>query len=315
LLIDVPTLNADRAFFPARDRIIIGSGVDLGNGATAFFRVFVPEDLRRRGQEGHGVSGTHPGSWARIGVSFRDPTAFGKVREFHRQLVGNRVARFAQEHRHLERELATMDRSICDLNDALNEKTAFLCRSRALDYFVSVGNEIAILKAKAQKLQDYRALGRRWSDKQATTKAALQQEVLRTNEYLAQIHPRLEEINGVFEALSRRLYPDSPTGLTLRNNDRENQIRFYFDVRIENDASDGINEPHLLKSVPITTDGVEANGRGDTEQAVRAAVRRGGPGEDSPRDCGGETAVSIADRATGMPGAGLDRRIGRPKRQ
>lgn len=315
MLIDVPTLNADRAFFPARDRIIIGSGVDLGNGATAFFGCLCQRICADGGRKVTAFQEPIPGRG--LGSAFRLETLrrLDKVREFHRQLVGNRVARFAQEHRHLERELATMDRSICDLNDALNEKTAFLCRSRALDYFVSVGNEIAILKAKAQKLQDYRALGRRWSDKQATTKAALQQEVLRTNEYLAQIHPRLEEINGVFEALSRRLYPDSPTGLTLRNNDRENQIRFYFDVRIENDASDGINEPHLLKSVPITTDGVEANGRGDTEQAVRAAVRRGGPGEDSPRDCGGETAVSIADRATGMPGAGLDRRIGRPKRQ
>jgi uncharacterized protein YydD (DUF2326 family) len=187
-------------------------------------------------------------AYRELGSAFRPETIrhLDEVQEFHRQLVGNRVTRLTQERRRLERELDAKERSIRELNNALNEKTAFLGRSRALDYFVAIGNEIATLKAKAQKLQDYRALGRRWSDELATTKTALQQEVLRTNEYLAQIHPRLEEINGVFKALSRRLYPDSPAGLTLRNNDRENQIRFNFEVRIENDASDGINEARIF---------------------------------------------------------------------
>ncbi|MCB2263576.1 MAG: DUF2326 domain-containing protein [Candidatus Thiosymbion ectosymbiont of Robbea hypermnestra] len=169
-----------------------------------------------------------------------------EVQAFHRHLVSNRVTRLTQERRRLEHELIAKERSIRELNEALNEKTAFLGRSRALDYFVAIGNEIANLKAKAQKLQDYRALDRRWSDELATTKTALQQEVLRTNQYLARIHPRLEEINDIFKGLSRRLYPDSPAGLTLHNNDRGNQVRFDFKVRIENDASDGINEARIF---------------------------------------------------------------------
>jgi hypothetical protein len=38
-------------------------------------------------------------------------------------------------------------------------------------------------------------------------------------------------------------------------------------------ARAGHTEPHLLKSRPITTDGARADGRGDSEQAVRTAVR------------------------------------------
>lgn len=187
-------------------------------------------------------------AYRELGSAFRPEILrrLEEVQEFHRHLVDNRVTRLSQERRRLERELANKEQSIRELNDALNEKTAFLGRSRALDYFVAIGNEIASLKAKAQKLDDYRALGRRWSDELATTKGAMQQEVLRTNAYLAQIHPRLDEVNGVFKGLSRRLYPDSPAGLTLRNNDGENQVRFNFEVRIENDASDGINEARIF---------------------------------------------------------------------
>jgi hypothetical protein len=35
----------------------------------------------------------------------------------------------------------------------------------------------------------------------------------------------------------------------------------------------GHTDPHLLKSSPITTDGARADGRGDSKQAVRTAVR------------------------------------------
>jgi hypothetical protein len=35
----------------------------------------------------------------------------------------------------------------------------------------------------------------------------------------------------------------------------------------------GHAEPYLLKSGPITTDGAKTDGRGDTEQAMRAVVR------------------------------------------
>jgi len=70
---------------------------------------------------------------------------------------------------------------------------------------------------------------------------------------------------------------------------------------------------YLLKSTPIATDGVETDGRCDTEQAVRAAVRWGGPGADSARDRRGKSTVAIEDRATSMPGAEVDQCTGRAR--
>ncbi len=187
-------------------------------------------------------------AYQEVGAAFRPETLrrLDEVQDFHQQLITNRITRLTQERRRLEQELAVQERSIRELSDALNEKSAYLGRSRALDYFIVIGGEIAALKAKAQKLRDYRTLGRRWSDELATIKGAMQQEVLRTNQYLAQIHVQLERINSVFKGLSRRFYPDSPAGLTLHNNHRENQVRFDFEVRIENDASDGINEVRIF---------------------------------------------------------------------
>jgi len=214
--------------------VILRNAIDNVNNSLKIRPDISPERIRTAYQE--------------VSAAFRDETLrrLEEVENFHQKLVTNRVTRLNQERRRLERELNEKERGIRDLNAELNEKTVFLGRSRALDYFVTVGNEIGTLNAKAQKLRDYRELGRRWSDELATVKTAMQQEVLCANEYLSQIHPQLEEINGVFKALSRRLYPESPAGLSLHNNDGDNQIRFNFEVRIENDASDGINEARIF---------------------------------------------------------------------
>jgi uncharacterized protein YydD (DUF2326 family) len=46
--------------------------------------------------------------------------------------------------------------------------------------------------------------------------------------------------------LAKRFYPKAPAGISLKNNEGENQIRFDMDIRIQNDASDGINEVRLF---------------------------------------------------------------------
>ena len=41
-------------------------------------------------------------------------------------------------------------------------------------------------------------------------------------------------------------YPGSPSGITLHNNEGNNQKRFDFNIRVENDSSDGINEVRIF---------------------------------------------------------------------
>ncbi len=62
-------------------------------------------------------------AYRELGSAVRPETLcrLDEVQEFHRNLVSNRVTRLTQERRRLERELATKERSIRELNDALNE--------------------------------------------------------------------------------------------------------------------------------------------------------------------------------------------------
>jgi hypothetical protein len=105
----------------------------------------------------------------------------------------------------------------------------------------------------------------------------------------------------------RPLGPDRTTCLTQVRSHRGIAIPLPTSPRSLSRPVAGHGEPHLLKSRPITTEGAEADGRGDRKQAVRAAIRWGGLRDDSRRDSGGEPAVALGDRAPGMPGTAMDR--------
>ncbi len=168
------------------------------------------------------------------------------VHEFHSRLMESRVTRLSRERRKLSRALAELEPRVKHLNELLDEKLAFLGGHRALDVLVGVSNEISELKTRVRKLRDFDDLKQRWIDEMASVKAALQQEILRTNAYLKQVKMGIDRFNSNFTRLSKRLYPESPAGIALHNNTGDNQIRFDFRVRIENDAADGINEARVF---------------------------------------------------------------------
>ena len=107
-------------------------------------------------------------------------------------------------------------------------------------------NQIATLTADAQKLRDYKAIQLEYSNRAADLDGQLSDEVKKTNAYLEETKPLRERTFSVFTQYVARFYPKAPAGITLHNDDGNNQTRFHFDVRVENDSSDGINEVRVF---------------------------------------------------------------------
>jgi uncharacterized protein YydD (DUF2326 family) len=117
---------------------------------------------------------------------------------------------------------------------------------RALDQFVAITNQISALKAESQKLKDFKELKQRYSDSLAKISTKLSAAIINTNAYLSDSNVDIERKLAPFRSLAKRFYPKAPAGISLKNNEGENQIRFDMDIRIQNDASDGINEVRLF---------------------------------------------------------------------
>lgn len=169
-----------------------------------------------------------------------------EVTGFHRRLLQSRISRLSGEKLRLRRALETQEGAIQRNQTELNQKLQMLGASRALDQYTAIVNEIAELAAQIQKLRDYHAIELEYSNRAATVEKQLSDEIIHTNMYLEDARAERQRTFDVFKWLVRWFYPDVPAGISVRNNERMNSIRFDLDVRIENDSSDGINEVKIF---------------------------------------------------------------------
>lgn len=180
--------------------------------------------------------------------SFKSDTIrhLDEVERFHNSLLENRIARLSRDKLKFLKELNDIEQEIVKRQISLDQKMALLGTSRALDQFVAITNQVSALKAEAQKLKDFKELKQKYSDMLANISSNLSTGIIKTNAYLNECNTEIEGKLSPFRTLAKRFYPRAPAGITLRNNEGDNQIRFDLDIRIQNDASDGINEVRLF---------------------------------------------------------------------
>lgn len=185
-------------------------------------------------------------------VSVEMPAAVVKtldeVQGFNERLLSSRQQRLTKEKKAIEARIAELKTELQRLAVEHDEKLAFLNAHGALDEFVKLNGVLADCRQKAQKLRDYRDLRDRYSKALDEIKVSLAHENTKTTDYLRGEGERLTNENMAhFCNLANRFYPDKPSGLIVKNNSGDkNQLRFTIDARIQDDASDGINEVKIF---------------------------------------------------------------------
>ncbi|MDP8240403.1 MAG: DUF2326 domain-containing protein [Candidatus Hatepunaea meridiana] len=169
-----------------------------------------------------------------------------EVYNFHRNLITNRIKRLTSEKIKLMKESKGIHEALVKTEKKRDQLIQFLGSHRALDEFVALTNELNNLKSKAEKLQDYKDLLETYNNKTQQIKVEMGNSAIRTNQYLKEIKPHNDRTLATFRSFSERIYPKKPGGLTIKNNDGDNQIRFDIKAKIEDDASDGINEVKIF---------------------------------------------------------------------
>ena len=95
-------------------------------------------------------------------------------------------------------------------------------------------------------MQKYSQLIDEYDNKSLTVSENLLAATKRTAEYLKNMSEIIDSIREYFRKLAKNFYPDVASGITITNNDGENQIRYNIDAKIEADASDGINNVKIF---------------------------------------------------------------------
>ncbi|MBJ7580673.1 DUF2326 domain-containing protein [Aeromonas veronii] len=169
-----------------------------------------------------------------------------EVTEFHKSIHTKRSERLAKELKTLSITHAEEEKRKHELQKSFDEKIKLLSKSRALDFFAAINAQLTTLKNKLSKLLDYKNISEHSQKEMAKAIKELSNQELTTIDYLAIYKSLKHPVYIGFSSLANDFYPGAPAGISIQNNEDNNQERFKISAKIQNDASDGINEVKIF---------------------------------------------------------------------
>lgn len=168
------------------------------------------------------------------------------LEKFYEKLIFNRKRRLLEQQNNLKLAKQNKKAEVERLQKKLDKLMQYLGEHQALDLFVTLSDQNAEFKAKRSSLKKYQELQSEYKTKERQAEKNLLELNEVTENYLKEIESDTVELRNYFRSLAKIFYPDSVTGLTIENNDGNNQLRYNINAKIESDASDGINNVKIF---------------------------------------------------------------------
>ena len=168
------------------------------------------------------------------------------LEKFYQDLTINRTKRLQSQKHEIISELKELEAQFTNLKEELDSHMKFLNAHQALDVFTKMSSRLAEFQQNREKLQGYEKLQHDYEQKKTSLKKEMILQSEETSTYLDQVKNDINEITEDFRVLVKRFYPNALAGITVRNNDNKNQIRYDIEAKIQSDSSDGINSVKLF---------------------------------------------------------------------
>ncbi len=165
---------------------------------------------------------------------------------FYEELTRNRIHKLSQHKQLISKKIDEYIEEEVKLKQELDKKFKYLGAHQALDVVIKVTDRLNDLEKEKEKLENYENLIASYHEKSLEIKKDFIKYAQQTDEYLKDMFSILEEKKIYFRNLAKRFYPKSSSGITIYNNDGENQIQFDIEAKIESDGSDGINNVKIF---------------------------------------------------------------------
>lgn len=169
---------------------------------------------------------------------------FEDVEAFHQSLAHNRRRRLTAEVVRIEQEIRDKEQKRQAIVQERQRLLDMVQGKTALDEYATIANSLAEKRTELSQLE-------RFIDFEANTYERIRQdkvnilEVVRRGDDYLSTNP-LQEMDARFRELTRRLYPDLASGISLRPNARENQILYDLSVYLDTHDSDGVNNARII---------------------------------------------------------------------
>lgn len=162
------------------------------------------------------------------------------LERFYKHLSSNREKRLFDKKNDLLHSLSDLQDNISGKKNELDLKLKYLDAHQALDIVLRLKDKLSDLKAKEDNIQRYDALISKYQKLKIKSEKDLINSTERTQYYLEDAKEVIKSTTDFFRELAKRFYPNATAGITVKNNDGDNQLRYRIDAKISADRSDGI---------------------------------------------------------------------------
>ena len=138
------------------------------------------------------------------------------VTAFHKSIHIKRSERLAKELKALSAKHFEEEKNKNELQKAFDEKMKLLAKSRALDFFAAINAQLAELKSKLSKLQDYKNISAHSKKEMAEAQKELSNQEVTTIEYLEAYKKQEHLVYLGFSNLANEFYPEVPAGISIK---------------------------------------------------------------------------------------------------
>jgi uncharacterized protein YydD (DUF2326 family) len=167
-----------------------------------------------------------------------------EVQAFHATLITNRQQRLARDENQISEEIRALESRSYSLSVRRSVLLQQLHGKRALDEYVSMSLKLASLEEERSRLQAFVDGEQDVDRKVQIIRSALVYQDVAALKY-SQAGP-LDQLDELYREMVQKLYPDASAGVAIRNNTRENKLRFDLDVFVQGQDSDGIGDARVL---------------------------------------------------------------------
>lgn len=165
-----------------------------------------------------------------------------EVTSFHEKLLSSRKRRLESQKKSLESQKSDLESKVKGYSNELDSLLKFLGNHGALDEYTVLTDKLNELKSRLEKADNYKNLLETYKSKLVEANINMEQQKLEATKYLKDNKELLEKMMNTFRTYSKIFYKDKPSGLDIKVNDGENQLRFDIKAKIIGDSSDGISE-------------------------------------------------------------------------
>lgn len=169
-----------------------------------------------------------------------------ELEEFHNKLTVNRKRRLIEQKGKLLIEKDKKQKISNQLQKKLDSLMKYLGEHEALDVFVVLSDKKSKLEAQREDLTKYKQLEEKCKLREMEIVKEQSNMTIKAEEYLNLISEEIATLRDFFRTLAKKFYPNVASGLSIENDNGDNQNRFKIQAKIDSDASDGINSVRIF---------------------------------------------------------------------